>query len=235
MEPRTSHSPQAGANGHPSVFRPAVPNDQENIVRLYAIAARALCARPESLASIGQYLQAVQAALIQPELGAAQACEHLWQVFAKVATLPKESLRMEAGRAFARDLDALGQRLDLAPLQNWEQIPTGIDDPEPVALTPSTLQPESVALDVVRKRAHELRQKRPDAPFEASEAAFLLNLLDVNQRREVLERLVGQGILMRSEVNLLIRFLVKGGEISQKDTTLLDAFSRLGTWLAQDV
>lgn len=234
MESRNRNQHPSASDGHPAVFRPAVPTDQESIVRLYAIAARAVCARPESLPNIERYLQAITDALIQPELGAAQACARLWVIFAKVATLPKEGLRVEAGRAFARDLDALGQRLDLPPLPNWEQFPTGIDDAEPVALTPSSLQPEAVALDVVQKRAQEIQQKRPEQPFEASEAAFLLNLLDASQRRNVLDTLVGRGILMRSEVNLLIRYLVKGGELSEKDTTLSDAFSRLGDWLAKN-
>lgn len=202
-------------------------------MRTFAIAARAVCAIPDNIDEVSQRLAAVTAKLVAPEVNCANECTRLWSLFARVARVPKPALRAEAARAFCRDLDALGQRLDLPPLPDWEMLPQAIDDPSAADLdTPDAPTPELLALDVVRERAKSIRQGQTGA-FPAAEAARLLSALSMDDRSQIFGTLVGKGVLGRSDVNLLIRFLVKGDEVSGTETMLVEVLQRLGEWLAQ--
>lgn len=217
-------------------FRPALPRDAQAVVRLYAIAARAICARPDAHGVVDAWLGALPARLVAPELGAAQACHKLWVLFARVAQIPKEALRREAARAFYNDLDALAQRLDLPPLDDWQHLPEGIDDPDAAQLETPGLSPEPVTLAAVRERARDVaRAHQASKHFPAPEAARLLSVLGTDERRLLFETLVGAGLMGRSDVNLLIRFLVKGGEVTTAETALNDVLQRLGAWLIRPV
>jgi hypothetical protein len=173
------------------------------------------------------------ARLVPPEAQAALECTRLWGLFARVAQVPKETLREEAGKAFCRDLDALGQRLDLPPLADWKDLPVSIDEPGADELEPAPLTQEPVTLTAVRERARSFVEGQPQAGLPAAEAAKLLNALSNSERRALLEQLVGTGLLGRSDVNLLIRFLVKGEDVGATDTMLIEVLERLGRWLAQ--
>lgn len=217
-------------------FRPALPRDAQAVVRLYAVAARTVCARLESHAAVHGWLGQLQPRLVPPESAAAEACHKLWLLFARVAQIPKEALRREAARAFYNDLDALAQRLDLPPLDDWEDLPEGIDDPDAVRLEAPGLSPEPVTLQAVRERARDVaRGHEGRKHFPASESARLLSVLGTDERRELFETLVGAGLMGRSDVNLLIRFLVKGGEVTPAETALNDVLERLGDWLIRPV
>jgi hypothetical protein len=212
----------------PGLFRPALPQDAEAVMRVYAIAARAVCAQPDALAPIHHWVSGLQGHLVPPELATAEACHKLWTLFARVAQIPKENLRLEAARAFYNDLDRLGQRLDLPPLDDWSELPVGIDDADAVSWE-AHLSPEPVTLTAVRQRAREVVQDA-SGRFPAAEAARLLGVLGTAQRRELFDALVGAGLMGRSDVNLLIRFLVKGGEVTAADTSLNEVLQRLGAW-----
>ena len=139
-------------------------------------------------------------------------------------------------RAFYHDLDRLSQRLDLPPLDDWQDLPEGVDTPD-AAWEGENLTPEPVSLAAVRERARELVQRDGVAlkHFPASDAARLLAVLGPEQRRELFDSLVAQGQMGRADVNLLIRFLVKGGEVTSADTALSEVLMRLGGWLAGPV
>ncbi|KAK1548418.1 hypothetical protein Q3G72_019720 [Acer saccharum] len=218
------------------IFRPALPRDSQAVVRLYAIAARTICASPEAHVAAHSWLGHLQPRLVPPESAAAEACHKLWLLFARVAQIPKEALRREAARAFYNDLDALAQRLDLPPLDDWEDLPEGIDDPGAVRLEAPGLSPEPVTLAAVRERARDVaRGQQSRKHFPAPEAARLLSVLGTDERRELFETLIGAGHMGRSDVNLLIRFLVKGGEVTPAETALNDVLERLGDWLIAPV
>lgn len=220
--------PEAG------IFRPALPGDAQAVVRLYAIAARAVCANPDAHARVHSWLGELATQLVPPEQGAAQACHKLWLLFARVAQIPKEALRREAARAFYNDLDALAQRLDLPPLDDWQDLPQGIDAPDAVRLETPGLSPEPVTLLAVRQRAQDVLRAQPGHKhFPAPEAARLLSVLGTEERRKLFETLIGAGLMGRADVNLLIRFLVKGGEVSRSETALNDVLERLGDWLVR--
>jgi hypothetical protein len=215
------------------LFRPALPEDAQAVLQVYAIAARAVCARPQTLSAIDHWLNSLHSRLVPPESGAAEACHALWQLFARVAQVPKERLRLEAAQAFYHDLDRLGQRLDLPPLDDWQDIPSGVDAPD-AAWEGEALTPEPVSLAAVRERACDVVRRHGGAlkRFPAADAARLLAVLGPEQRRELFDSLVAQGEMGRADVNLLIRFLVKGGEVTPADTALSEVLERLGSWLA---
>src|SRR5687768_11951875 len=109
----------------PGIFRPSPPSDSGEVLSMFAIAARAACAAPDNVDDISKTLAAAIANLVPPEKLAAEECARLWSLFVRMVRRPKPQLRVEAGRALFRDLEAVGQRLDLPPLPNWEQIPAG--------------------------------------------------------------------------------------------------------------
>lgn len=203
-------------------------------MRTFAIAARAVCVVPDNLDQVSQRLAAITAKLVAPEVNCANECTRLWGLFSRVARVPKATLRTEAARAFCRDLDALGQRLDLPPLPDWDDLPQALDDPAAGDMDAAPdITHELLTLDVVRSRAKTLKAGQSSAHFPAQEAARLLSTLSMDDRRQLFDTLVGKGVLGRSDVNLLIRFLVKGDEVSGAETMLVEVLQRLGDWLAQ--
>ena len=217
-------------------FRPALPKDAHGVLRLFAIAARAACAAPGTIDAINARLQLIADKLLAPESFAAQECLRLWKLFARVANLPKEHLRHEAGLAFCRDLDALGQRLDLAPLMEWQELPDQLNEPNAegegdVEVTHADRPLATLA--AVRGEAQARKAALHGEAFPASVTAQLLASLDADERRRAFEQMVGAGIMGRSEVNLLIRFMVKGDALGSGDTLLTEILQRLGRWLAQ--
>ena len=224
-----------GTSNNPGTFRPGVPGDTFDVMRMFAIASRAACVLPQSLDDISARLNMISGRLVAPESNAALECMRLWKLFARVAQLPKDGLRIEAGKAFCRDLDTLGQRLDLPPLADWEELPDELDDPgAPEPEIPASTG-EIITLASVKERAKQVFSSDVGAKhvFPAGETAKLVSSLNNNDRRQLFEELVGKGLLGRSDVNLLIRFLVKGDELETSDTMLVEVLDRLGRWLAQ--
>lgn len=231
---RVRRKKRGASNIEPGTFRPGLPSETQEVMRVFAIAARAVCVVPANLDDVTRRLQRMAAKLVPPEATAAGECARLWTLFARVAQLPKETLREEAGRAFCRDLDGLGQRLDLPPLPDWDDLPSEIDEPGAIELEPAPAAPEHVTLAIVRERARAVAAALPaDADFPAGEVAKLLGLLNNSELRQLFEQLVGSGMLGRSDVNLLIRCLVKGDGVGATDTMLIEVLERLGRWLAQ--
>lgn len=223
-------------------FRPGLPEDSEQVIRLFAVAARTVCAQPKSLDAIAACLAAVCNHLVPPERQAAEECARMWHLFARVAQLPKETLRLEAARAFCRDLDSLGQKLDLPPLTEWKDLPEGIDEPGFAALevhgsggAPAVggggTRAEPLPLNDVQKSARALADSAKEGVVEASEAARLLSALAAEDRQRLFQQMIGRGELSRSDANLLIRHLLKGGSVGEGDLMLREVLERLGQFL----
>ena len=188
---RKSQSPTAEAVA--GCFNPKLPGDSQEVLRLYAIAARAVNSRPEALDEISDRLVVMGKRLVAPEAVAAQECQRLWRLFARVAQVPKQALRNEAGRAYFRDLDALSQRLDLPPLSDWEDLPEGIDDPQVSPWADYQTQ-ETNNLEAAREEARQLvLGLGKHQVFPAENTMQLLLQLGNGERRRILEQLVGQG------------------------------------------
>jgi hypothetical protein len=216
------------------VFRPGIPSDTQEVMRLFAIAARVVCLRPDQLEEVDRQLEAVRNKLVPPEANAAKECRKLWRMFSKVALLPKTNLLYEASKAFYRDLDAISQRLDLPPMEEWDQLPAGIDDPNPIDWHQSTANQEIQTLEEVQQQAIAIGKKlQKSVPFPARDAAKLLMALEVGEQKKVFTELVGQGLMGRAEVQLLTRYLMKGEDINEEDSALVEALRRLGEWLSR--
>lgn len=165
----------------------------------------------------------------------------MWQLFARVAQLPKDTLRLEAGRAFCRDLDALAQRLELPPLAEWLDLPEGVADPafkkaaaDDSGVTEATRQIGSeTSIEDLASRAKTLSAAHPGKRGPPPEdAAELLAAMDAGARATWLDAMVGKGTLSRGDVSLLIRYLAKGGTIGTNDTMLIEVLARLVKALA---
>jgi len=215
------------------IFRPSIPKDTQEVILLFAIAARVVCIRPDQLEEVDRQLEAASSKLLPPESTAAKECEKLWRMFSKVALLPKASLISEAGKAFYRDLDAISQRLDLPPMEEWELLPNGINDPDPVDWHQSSTNQKMRTLEEIQKHANEIAKKlKKKSVFPASEAAKLLKALEVGEQKKVFTQLVGIGLMGRAEVQLLTRYLMKGEDINEDDAALIETLRRLGAWLS---
>ncbi len=215
----------------PGAFVPAPPSDTQEVLRLFVIAARAVSARPDKLAEIEAALERATRGLLPPESLAVEECRRLWRYFRRAAESPKPSLRLEAGRAIYRDLEALGQRLDLPPLQPWDKLPLGlvaqVDDDEDSS-------PTDVDLEGVRRRARRRRAKGGKAGrLRPEEVADLLRLLGREELERVLAERVGQGFMGRGEGQLVVHWLARGEKLAHDDEALREILGRLGDWLVE--
>ena len=222
------------------MFRPARPQDSQQVLSLYAIAARAVCARPESTESISAALIVVTKNLVPPERIAADECEKLWGLFVRVATLPKPKLRSEAGRAMYRDLESIGQRLDLPPLTSWEQPPDELDAPD--AIDPEAMPADDVGTSVdevradARKRLDEHKKKRKkkekgEPSLPPPEVLGMLRDMRGESREKLLSEAVGKGIIMRNDSALLQRVISLDTQVGKGDDVLREGLESLGKWL----
>lgn len=231
---KPSHSPA------PGTFRPAPPKGTEAVVQLFAIASRAVCAVPGNLDAITQTLAGVCQPLSSPEAETARECARMWALFARVAGLPKATLRQEAGRAFCRDLDALAQRLELPPLSEWLELPEGMSDDAFVPQDPAQQAEASGVADngeplaaMVAVAQRVMAQHGGKKGIPPQEAAALLGRIRIQDRGPWLDSMVGQGKLSRGDVSLLIRFLAKGLAVGASDSMLIEVLTRLVVALAE--
>lgn len=213
-------------------FRPAVPKDSDGVMRLFAIAGRAVCARPETLDEVSRTVARAVEPLVPPESLAAQECVRLWEVFARVATTDKATLREEAGKALHRDVERLAQRLDLVPLDEWQRLPDRVDDTQPVQSLPQRIEGDST-LDDVRGRAKAKARKRSSAPLKASDVFVLLGDLNTEARASFLERAVHSGTIGRNEANLLRHRLHAETKVGKGEDVVVETLEKLGRELVR--
>lgn len=202
------------------------------MLRIYAIASRVVCASPESMALVTQTLSDMAKSLVAPESMAAGDCEHLWKVFARVASHPKPFLRQEASKALYRDLDSIGQRLHLAPLPPWSQLPENLGGAQ--AMESADTVPEGLTADAAAHQAQKLHAEL--GAGETLQAGVILQLLSRLQPREnqgLLKDLQRAGRLSRGEVSMLERARATGHALSADDEILIEVLERVGVWLVQ--
>jgi len=218
-------------NTQTGTFKPAIPKDSQDVLRLYAIAARVVCDKPEQLAEINQRLQTIRSQLVPPESYTADECTKLWSVFVAVAQYEKPSLNIEAGKALYRDLDMLGQRLELAPMDPWDYIPAGIDDGE---LSEVSTVGGSDTLQKVRKLAKaKIKKQSRRKTLRMQEILEFLMRLDPKELNKLFEELVGQGKVRRGDITIVERYLLKGGKLDKEQSALMQAILKLGDALLQ--
>ena len=151
-------------------------------------------------------------------------------------------MRPESGKAFIRDLEAVGRKLEMPPLSGWDNLPQGIDDPNAVELEWSDVKPQGETVAAVAKKAKarmtELTAKKKVAKgpvlLPATEVSGLIRSLLVVERDQLFVKLIGAGVLNRGDASLLVRWLAKGDKLTDEDDALADVFERLGTWLAKN-
>ena len=210
-------------------FHPGRPADSLEVLRIYAIASRVVCAEPESMESITRSLQDMASHLVPPESLAAGDCEHLWRVFARVAKHPKPFLRQEASKALYRDLDSIGQRLHLAPLPPWNQLPEVFDSSQS-----EDTAVEGLSLEAVTHEARRLHQDLGAGQSLASAKVLeLLSRMHPVDMAQLLKLLQTSGRLSRGELSMLDRARATGHELSSEDEILIEVLERVGVWLVQ--
>jgi hypothetical protein len=216
------------------VFKPAPPTDSGEVLSLFAIAARAACVRPEGLEEISKTLAAAIANLVPPEKLAAEECVRLWALFVRMVRRPKPQLRVEAGRALFRDLEAIGQRLDLPPLSNWDEIPAGVNAPNAVNVKRAFDDDEGTSIEQVKSRAKaKAKKKGSGPPLKGQEVLGLLVELSSDTRERLYTQMIGAGALGRSDAALIERVLASGAKVGREDDVLIEALEKLGTWLVK--
>ena len=209
-----------------------MPRDAHDILALYAVAARVVAAKPECLGDVTHRLALVTRDLVPPESLAAAECSRLWMLFARLAQAASAHVRTEAGKALVRDLDGLGQRLELMPLSGWDKLPQYIDDPKAVSVEQSEVTSSGDTLETIRARAKASAAEAKQG-LVGSEVAKLVRALAIEEREKLLVRLVSEGAIGRSEGQLLVRWLAKGGALSADDEALDELLANVGKWLSK--
>ena len=210
-------------------FQPGRPSDSLDVLRIYAIASRVVCAEPTSMETVTQSLANMASHLVPPESLAAVDCQDLWRVFARVASHPKPFLRQEASKALYRDLDSIGQRLHLAPLPPWSQLPQEFSQSD----TEDT-QVEGLSLDAVSEEARRLHQGLGAGESLGGEQVLgLLERLHDADMTQLLGFLQSSGRVNRRELSMLERARATGHKLSSEDEILIEVLERVGVWLVQ--
>ncbi len=218
--------PKADVTG---IFRPGLPTDVSEVVVMYAIAARVITHAPDSAKDVTKRLAGINTLLVPPEASAAAHCHKMWRMFTKVATAGKPTMREQAARAYVRDLEQVGRGWDIPPIAGWDDLPQGVDAPNAptVDLSENTSPGESLA--VVRERAKQVKAQK--GTLEPQTTADLVRILFPEERDKLFLKLIGDGVLGRSDVSLMVRWLTKGGKLGKEDDALADVLTRLGVWL----
>lgn len=217
----------------PGTFKPLPPEDTQGVLKLYAIASRAVWAEPHALSDIDTRLQDVMARLVPPESQAAEECARLWRIYLRTAIHAKPVLRRRVAEALYRDLEAIGQRMDLPPLESWEHIPNAIDQTEQEDTT-SRLPVGVASLKTLRRKAKKLLEAHPKIRVLPGRTVLdLLYQLYEKERGELFNSFVATGFMSRSEIHLLERSLARKVAITDEDQTLVDVVARVGKWLVE--
>lgn len=213
------------------VFRPARPTDVSEVVMMYAIAARVVAHTPDSVKDVSKRLAGINTLLVPPESEAALRCHKMWRSFVKLVGAGKPAMREAGARAYVRDLEQVGRDWDIPPIASFEELPPGVDAPNAPTIDLSEFSSPGESLTVVRERAAKHREAK--GPLEPQTAADLVRMLLPEERDRLFMKLIGDGVLGRSDVSLVVRWLTKGGKLGKEDDALADVLSRLGVWLVK--
>jgi hypothetical protein len=221
---RQGSEPAAG------MFRPQRPGDHAEIVRLVAIAARASCATPEALAAISDKLQSTLGGMTPPESLTAEQCLRLWRSFVQATERLQPGRWDLAGKALLEDLEQLGQQLDLMPLIGWERLPQGVDDGGQRGGAEAARGGAGGSVRAARKKLAEVPRTKGQ---RSARAAFRVMLeLGERRRNDLLDKAADDGVLSRSETQMLSRLMTREQAPSEEDDAVLEAFYKLCNWAA---
>ncbi len=212
----------------PGIFRPGQPEGHGDVLKLFALAARAACAKPQALGDITTTLEKIVGDLAAPELLTAKECLHLWQAFVRTTqTLPPARWAV-AGNALWGDLEGMGQRLDQMPLSPWGRLPEGIDDPRTRSPLGVVVSGEGKTVEWAVSHAHEELSDTRLSPLERARAVQrMLRELTASERAQLLARLLDAGVVNRGEVSMLTRLLTGGSELGADDEALVEVLGRV--------
>jgi hypothetical protein len=141
-------------------------------------------------------------------------------------------LREEAGKALCRDLDAMGQRLQLPPLPAWERLPDALI--EAVAREETTEPNAGKGVEEIRAEAQEIYGGLgPGETLPVEDIIRLLRSMEMGEREAVCQSLVGTGHLSRSEVALLTRWVAANSPLESEDELIIEVLERVGAWLVK--
>jgi hypothetical protein len=228
-------TPRQARGPAPGTFRPAEPKDSGDVVQLFAVAARVVCATPALLDTVSAMLAQVTFGLIPPEAQTRDACTRLWMSFARtIGSLPPGQAAI-AGRALADDLDQIGQRLELMPLAAWDELPLTLDDPRRRVKVESG---EGRNIERAAAKIAEMKEELSSptlVPLERARAAAELLLALAPDRRAVeLARMSSDRVLGKRDAALLTRFLTQPAHaLDPSEEALIEALERAGRWLAR--
>ena len=217
-------------SANPGKFIPQRPIDSFGVLRLFAVASRAVCAKPERFQEINESLRNVVSDLVPPESLAVSDCEHLWEIFRRFASHPKATLRIEAARALCRDLDTMGQRLQLPPLPNWENLPDFLIETQLAVAERDSIKGVQEILAEAKLLHASLG---PGEQLSEEVIVELLWSMDGEARGEFVLSLVGTGNLSRNEAALLTRWLSSDKKLESDDYLLVEVLGRVGAWLVK--
>lgn len=215
-----------------------MPANNQELLHVYAIAARVTCQYPEQFLEVSERLERCCQALVPPERATADECARLWLLFTRAFHFSKPALQSDVGKAFFREIENLSQRLDLPPLPEWDKMPVELVSAK---ATKEPMKPDVVAigwrsLEQVQQEAQAIVVRLSQgAAFPADQTARLLSILVEEERSRLLDQMVGRGMLGRSDVALIARCLARsaGTELNSEDTSLVEVLERLGRWLSQ--
>jgi len=209
-------------------FAPALPSESYEVIQVFAIAGRAVCAVPQNLEAVTGVLSLIIDQLVPPERLAAEECARLWGLFGRMVLKNKPALLEEGGRSLYRDLDALGQQLDLPPLASWSEIPDRVAAKNPVSDGDDTKPGESLEAIKLRAKAIAKKQER----VSAAQVLGLCGQLNEAGRVDMLAGAIRAGVLGRTDSALVAQAAKQKREISPDDELLVELLENLGAWLA---
>jgi hypothetical protein len=233
MPPTSTHHSPAAKALPPGTFKPAPPQDSQEVIRLFAIAARAVCAHPDGVEQVSYALSIALSKLVPPERLAAEECGRLWGVFARMVRKAKPDLIERGALALYRDLDAIGGKLGLPPLDRWSALPTGVDAPPAAGAQPA--RPETTdtgeSLEAVRARAQAAADRGAQPPLAPELTLALITALNEAARQDLYKNLVGGGKLSRGDVALIEQVIERGEAVAAGDL-VTEALATVAVWLA---
>lgn len=217
-------------------FCPPPPQDSREVITTFAIAARVACVHVPPVSLLTQSLIRLGQNLVPPDSLTFEECKRLWDFFARVAQLPKAALRQEAGRALFRELDGLCERLDMRSLPDWNKLPDSLVSPLGVFPNSTHEATKKLLGASLKETRHKARAARASKDQSASEelTGNLLRELNADAREALMKQLVGGGLLTRSEVNLLVRYLAKEKSLLARSGALFEILTRLGLFLSAE-
>lgn len=218
------------------MFEPSPPQEHDEVIKLYAIAARAACARPNTLANISAALQTCTQDLQRPESITAQECQKLWLAFVRTTQTLPEAKWMLAGKALVGDLEAIGLRLDLMPLSAWDRLPNSLAPasapkkrvPAERSMVAQVVSGEGKSVARFIQQAQQELSGPHSTPWDLAVHVHTMLLgLDSKTRAALLTSFVEDQEMSKGEAIMLTRLFARALPLSPEDEAVTEVLERL--------